>query len=46
MTFNIATYYNESFGIDSADHVDVAAAIEHLDELDSSIDDELEASYH
>jgi hypothetical protein len=41
MTFNISTYYNESFGIDSADQVDIAKVVEYIEfanEYDELVD--------
>jgi len=42
--YNITSYFNDSFGIDSADAIVVADL--DLDSLDSDIDVVIENSYH
>lgn len=42
--YNLTEHFNESFGIDSADAI-ILSNID-LDAIDSSIDDDIEHSYH
>lgn len=44
--YNLAQYYDETFGIDAAEDVVRDELLLRLDELDSTIDIELEESYH
>jgi len=44
--YNFTGYFNDSFGIDAADQVDIAEVLNRIDEIDSSIDDDIENSYH
>jgi hypothetical protein len=44
--YNITSYFNDAFGIDTANHVNVAEVLSHIDELESNIDDVLEETYH
>ena len=52
MGFNIITYYNDSFGIDSANRINAAIIIEQLEEEPPTIDfdldntPEVEHDYH